>query len=216
MKWHISDPHFYHDNVIKYEKRPFKNVHEMNDTIINNINAKVMVDDTLIWHGDVCFGNRKQWRKILKRIKCKNHILILGNHDKNVPHDCFLLITTRMHIQIAGQTVILSHYPFRWPWWKRMWKGSIRFVERRIYDDGKAFLIHGHTHGNGVVAPHEAGPTDRAIHVGVDQWNFFPVSHKQIEKIINSRASKMKRQSRKKDQEAVLKAINALNGGMFM
>ena len=217
--WWLSDPHFYHANVIKYEKRPFKNVHEMNDTIIDNINKKVSPNDTLIITGDFCFGNKKQWRSICSRINCHNLILVQGNHDKNVTKECFVAVVTRMHMQIAGQTVIVSHYPFRWPWWKRLFKKPLRYEERRIHDNGTYFLIHGHVHGNGVVPPHDAGPDERAIHVGVDQWNFEPVSMKTIETLICRRVSKIRDQrakDKKADEEAVMKALRCLNGGMFM
>ena len=34
--WFIADLHLGHANVIKYSKRPFSDVHEMNETLIHN------------------------------------------------------------------------------------------------------------------------------------------------------------------------------------
>ena len=43
----ISDLHFSHTNIIKYESRPFANSVEMNDTLIKNWNMKVQPTDTV-------------------------------------------------------------------------------------------------------------------------------------------------------------------------
>lgn len=219
MIWFTSDLHLYHANVIKYDNRPFKSVHEMNDTIINRINQRVTVDDTLVLCGDISFGNPKMWRKSMSRIKCKNVVLVQGNHDKRIPKELFTIITTRLHMQIAGQKVIVSHYPFKWPWWKRLFRRSLRFEDRRIPNDGSCFLIHGHIHGAAATDPHEAGPTDRAIHVGTMVNDYYPVSMKQIEKIINTRINKIRDRREKRaqeDEKIVLRAINNLRGNLFM
>ena len=51
----FSDPHFDHANIIRYCKRPFKNVELMNKTILNNYN-KVVKDNSLVFFlGDMAF-----------------------------------------------------------------------------------------------------------------------------------------------------------------
>ena len=44
-----ADTHFNHENIIKYCNRPFKDVNEMNEVIINNWNSVVSKDD-IIYH----------------------------------------------------------------------------------------------------------------------------------------------------------------------
>ena len=47
MIYFTSDLHFYHENVIKHANRPFSNVEEMNQTLINNWNKKVGISDEI-------------------------------------------------------------------------------------------------------------------------------------------------------------------------
>ena len=52
-----ADPHLGHANIIRYCKRPFKNVKEMNEKIIKNFNDILKEDDVLYCVGDYCFRN---------------------------------------------------------------------------------------------------------------------------------------------------------------
>ena len=51
-----SDTHFYHSNIIDFCKRPFKNVEDMNETLIENWNRIVSQDDNVFHLGDFCLG----------------------------------------------------------------------------------------------------------------------------------------------------------------
>ncbi len=44
-----SDTHFYHSNIIGFCKRPFKNVEDMNETLIENRNRAIRQDD-IVFH----------------------------------------------------------------------------------------------------------------------------------------------------------------------
>jgi len=78
--WFISDCHFGHENVIKYCSRPFASIDEMDAAIIDNINKLVKKDDILYDLGDFCFGKHRT-KMYADQIRCRNHVLILGNHD---------------------------------------------------------------------------------------------------------------------------------------
>ena len=46
--WFTSDTHFCHENILMYCNRPFKNVVEMNNMLIQNWNNSVKPDDDII------------------------------------------------------------------------------------------------------------------------------------------------------------------------
>ena len=110
-----SDTHFYHSNIIDLCKRPFKNVEDMNETLIENWNRVVGQDDIVFHLGDFCLEGSHEWTKILNRLNGKIY-LILGNHDlKNIRQGYasrFELTSMQMHIEVDKQKIYLNHYPF--------------------------------------------------------------------------------------------------------
>jgi calcineurin-like phosphoesterase family protein len=74
----IADTHFGDKNIIKYEGRPFKDVEEMNNVLIENWNNTVGSMDTIFVVGD--FISDRCYLDIIHRLKGKIKI-IAGNHD---------------------------------------------------------------------------------------------------------------------------------------
>lgn len=81
MKYYISDLHFDHTNVIKFDNRPFKDVEEMNNTIINNWNNVVKGGDIVYVLGDVLFGDENRFNEIVDKLNGQI-VLVKGNHDR--------------------------------------------------------------------------------------------------------------------------------------
>ena len=110
----ISDPHFGHQNILKYCNRPFKSTDEMNEFIINRWNLLVKEDDIVFILGDIAFGGAGLFDKIVPRLNGQKY-LILGNHDyKNMREkyrEYFVKVSTKMFISIDGQPIILNHEP---------------------------------------------------------------------------------------------------------
>lgn len=77
----ISDHHFWHSNIIKYENRPFANVAEMNEQMIQSWNSVVTPEDVVFHIGDFSFGGRNYWDTILERLDGRI-IYFRGNHDR--------------------------------------------------------------------------------------------------------------------------------------
>lgn len=95
-----SDYHLDHTNIIKYCDRPFDNVKEMNQTIIENHNKIVKPEDTVFFLGDFSFGNRD---KFLDKFNGK-FIFVKGNHDKKPVIDS-------LQINYGGIDINLTHWP---------------------------------------------------------------------------------------------------------
>lgn len=80
----IGDNHFYDENIMKFENRPFSTVEEMNTFMVNSWNRTISPNDTVIVVGDFfdlnnCTGPEAS--AIIEKLN-GNIILIIGNHDK--------------------------------------------------------------------------------------------------------------------------------------
>ena len=120
-----SDTHFNHKNIIKYEpvSRPFATVEQMNQEIINRWNSVVSDDDIVIHLGDFFMGtlDAEEMARIMRQLKCKNIILVKGNHDSKrriqlMSEVCDKFLVARASptvsgFYIYGQRVILEHCP---------------------------------------------------------------------------------------------------------
>lgn len=75
MIYFTSDLHFYHENVIKHENRPFSYVEEMNQTLINNWNKKVGVSDEVYILGDVTMKGATYAKEILEQLNGYKYLI---------------------------------------------------------------------------------------------------------------------------------------------
>ena len=77
-----SDMHFGHENVIKFDNRPFKTVEEMDEELIRRWNAKVGKGDLVYVLGDMIWKSRNGDAEQLIKSLNGQIILIKGNHDR--------------------------------------------------------------------------------------------------------------------------------------
>jgi calcineurin-like phosphoesterase family protein len=183
MNWFTSDLHFGHAAAIDYCKRPFASLEEMHEALIARWNERVRPEDTVYVLGDMALCRFKDFEPLAKRLNGRK-FLIQGNHDhysvgqyERVGFTVFRELT----MKIAGRMCRLSHFPYAYPWYKRLFafKSELRFMDRRPPRIKGETLLHGHTHTK------YKGTNDGRIHVGVDAWNFYPVSQREIESILN-------------------------------
>ena len=84
--WVTSDTHFNHVNMLSFKEadgspvRPFQDVQEMNEVMIENWNKVVKPGDKVYHLGDVFFGSKDEFKTLWPRLNGKKR-LIVGNHD---------------------------------------------------------------------------------------------------------------------------------------
>lgn len=114
QNFYIADTHFDHNNIIKFDNRPFFNQEDMNSTLIKNWNKVVHKNDNVFVLGDFCWSKEERWIELLSELKGVKY-LIKGNHDlkqmstklKNLWAD----IKDYKEITDKNRKVILCHYP---------------------------------------------------------------------------------------------------------
>ncbi len=166
MVYITSDPHFGHENIIKFCKRPYANAAEMNEALIANINTTVTQEDELWILGDFGMVGWSEVVKIMGRINCKNVHYIFGNHDKPMRHTpvtkCFKSMQDYKNLSIDGCNVVLFHFPILD--WVAAHRGS--------------FMLHGHCHET-LKLP-DMLKNKKILDIGVDGHNYKPWSFDEI------------------------------------
>lgn len=177
----ISDLHFGHENVIRFDNRPFETVEEMDAELIRRWNAKVAPGDLVYVLGDMVWKNTNNRAYGLIKSLNGQIILIKGNHDRFLkdPSTKKALAGVKDYDDITvtlndgrQARVILSHYfiPF--------YNGFRR----------NAIHLHGHSH-NSEEAYFEFVITEllrasgyplKIYNVGSMHWNYEPVTLDEI------------------------------------
>lgn len=181
-----SDTHFGHKAILDFCHRPFKDIEEHDQALINNWNSVVSPEDTVFHLGDFCFGGYPKWKEIREQLN-GHIILIKGNHDeKNMNASAIQLfdyVSYQMRILIDSQTVYLNHFPYL----------CFAHQDPAHYKD---YIIqcYGHVHSGPLSTATDMErlkycfPTQ--YDVGVDNNNYTPVSWKEVQEKINQQIAK--------------------------
>jgi calcineurin-like phosphoesterase family protein len=178
MRFFTSDTHFGHYNVIRYCNRPFNDKYEMDRVLIENWNKTIKPEDTVYHLGDVSFYGKDESARILSLLNGYK-IVIRGNHDRG-PNGLktmgFNEVYDNLKLTLSnGREVNLSHYPYKEHYTEDPHTKN-KHLFKNLSDDGK-LLINGHVH-------EKWKNRNRMINVGVDVWNFTPVSEDELIKFI--------------------------------
>lgn len=133
MNFYISDLHFGHDNILKYDGRPFNTTDEMTEVMIRNWNSVVKHNDTVYVLGDFAWKD-SIGADVASQLNGKK-ILIKGNHDNRLGSSlrtCFASVHDYLTLMDNNIRLVLSHYP-------------IAHWDRQYYD---SILLYGHIHNS--------------------------------------------------------------------
>ena len=154
-----SDTHFGHGGALGLYRRPFASVVAMNEALVAKWNDTVGPDDE-VWHlGDFAIRQPAAVAaELLARLHGRKH-LVTGNNDPEATTalEAWENVQPYVEVTVDGVSLVLCHYPFRS--WRGMGKGWIN--------------LHGHCHGR-------LKPQPRQFDVGVDVWDFRPISLREI------------------------------------
>ena len=172
-----SDSHYHHKNIIKYCNRPFHDIEEMKEGLIERWNKVVSEGDTVYHLGDFAFGGISAWEEIIPRLN-GNITLILGNHDlkqhatnKDIILDSFKEVCFQKQIIINDNLIYMNHYPLL------------------CYPDPLTnWNLFGHVHSG----PNYNGSDKERLKylyptqydVGVDNNNYAPIAYEEVKQII--------------------------------
>mgnify|MGYP000073656832 CR=1 FL=1 len=162
--WYTADTHFGHENILSHCRRPFSSVSQMDAMLLENMWKRVAPDDQLWILGDFAFGAKAKEPAYLEGIfcqlpGCEKH-LVVGNHDLEPTLQLpWTSVSQLVELPDGPQSVAntLCHYPMIT--WNHARKGAIQ--------------LFGHVHNNWK-------GSSNAVNVGVDVWDFMPVSFNEI------------------------------------
>jgi calcineurin-like phosphoesterase family protein len=160
----IGDTHFGHKNILKFEPehRPFKDIKEHDEILIQRWNSVVKSEDDVYHLGDVWLGG-SDILKNLNRLNGKKR-LILGNHDRQKHlKEYFQSFHGAMKFD---SKFLLTHIPVN--------PQSLGFRFK--------YNIHGHTHSKNIMNNNIID--ERYINVSCEQINLTPISYDDLKKRI--------------------------------
>ena len=158
-RFFTADHHFGHGGARGRFGRPFASAAAMDAAMVARWNVVVAADDE-VWHlGD--FAVRQPATRVaelLGTLAGTKH-LVVGNNDGPATTGLAGWASEQHYAELeeGGTFLVLCHYPLRS--WHRMGRGALN--------------LHGHSHGR-------LAPLPRQVDVGVDAFDFCPVTFATI------------------------------------
>lgn len=188
MRWLTADLHFGHVRIGELAGRPHADVHAGDSLLTMRWRERVAPEDEIFILGDLAMGDFARSLALVASLPGRK-MLVPGNHDRVHPayraspekRSRWLSAYEEAGLQVLplevdidlgeGMVVRASHFPYSGDHTEQD-----RHVEWRPQDDGR-WLVHGHVHELWKMK-------DRQVNVGVDVWDYSPVSASEVRSLI--------------------------------
>ncbi len=165
-----SDFHLGHKRILEMSERPFKNIDDMDNTIIPNMLEPLKENDDFYFLGDFSWDINliQLFFERFKLTKANFH-WIIGNHDKKMvkqfKHQC-TSISPMKEISIKNHYTVMCHYPLL------TWNRSHR----------NAFMLYGHHHhlSHGTLDLQNNLARGKMLNINLEFHNYKPWTEKEI------------------------------------
>lgn len=156
MIYFTADLHLNHENIIKYCNRPFNDLEDMNETLIENWNTIIKHCDTVYIVGDFSFNGK------FNGFLYGNKVFLKGNHDKKSDINIKNLV-----IKKNKKEIFLTHRP------QDIVFGYDLYLVGHVHEKWKHKIVN------------DGYKNNLLINVGVDVWDFKPINFNDICGYIN-------------------------------
>lgn len=155
----ISDLHLGHKNILKFEHkgkplRPFHDLHEMHETIINNWHKTIKAQDKVYVLGDISF--QVEMMGIFAHLPGHKR-LVRGNHD---------LMDTQVYMKYFDEIYGVRQI-------NGVWLTHVPMHQSCVDGERVKVNIHGHLHANKIDHP-------KYFNASVECINYTPVSIEDV------------------------------------
>lgn len=186
LLYFTSDAHFGHKNVISHANRPFRDLKEHDESLVENWNRVVPKDGIVVFQGDFSLGLKSTKLKwILETLNYDKLYLVQGNHEKDImkkfwAREYFEMIAQRIEFEVEDDNgkfkdktgrkfnvIVADHYPMLS--WNKSYHGS--------------YHTYGHSHNSNPYTH----PSKRAYEVGCDANEYTPISYTKLMENLKNR-----------------------------
>lgn len=170
MRYVISDLHFGHDNIIQYCQRPFDDVEEMNEALIENWNNTIDDDDTVLFLGDLRHHPGELAAHWLEQLNGQI-IIVRGNHDSGLGQNAPVHVVNSCTITHGRYQFYCEHEPVGFSGWQ----------------------IHGHAHNNDLFMYPFINPERKTVNVSVELIGYEPLPLDELVHLLDTTYERMEK-----------------------